>query len=40
MLLGFGVDLSPLSALGTVFGKAIAMPASMTKVRTKVRSLQ
>ena len=36
MLLGFGVDLSPLSALGTVFGRAVAMPASMTKVRTKV----
>ena len=33
MLLGFGVDLSPLYQLGTVFGSPIAAPKTLTKVR-------
>jgi hypothetical protein len=34
MLLGFGVDLSPLSDLGTVFGQAVAVRRETGKVRT------
>ena len=34
MLVGFGIDLTPLSALGTVFGASVAAPKTMRKVRT------
>lgn len=34
MILGFGVDLRPLSPLGTVFAQPVAMPARLSKVKT------
>lgn len=33
MILGFGVDLTPLADLGTVFGEPVATRRDMTKVR-------
>jgi hypothetical protein len=33
VILGFGVDLTPLAALGTVFGRPLASPKRLTKVR-------